>query len=221
MKLRLIGDVHGKFDRYKDVIRGVENSVQVGDMGVGFFRYDRFNERMIPMANPPRDTMLREGNHRYIRGNHDNPEVCMQQDLWIPDGTVEDNVMFVGSATSIDKMYRTENFDWWAGEELSHQDLLIVYDEYMKARPEIMVTHECPDIVADQMMKAFNRTKFSDVSNIRKAFEYMWQEHKPKLWVFGHWHVDVDFEMLGTRFICLNELNHIDLDTETLEVSRS
>ena len=31
-----IGDVHGKYNRYRDIIRDCENTIQVGDMGIGF-----------------------------------------------------------------------------------------------------------------------------------------------------------------------------------------
>ena len=34
----LIGDVHGKYAPYKTLLRGMKNSVCVGDMGVGFRR---------------------------------------------------------------------------------------------------------------------------------------------------------------------------------------
>ena len=36
--VRIIGDVHGKFRRYREIIRGVPFSIQAGDMGVGFRR---------------------------------------------------------------------------------------------------------------------------------------------------------------------------------------
>jgi hypothetical protein len=39
--------------------------------------------------------------------------------------------------------------------------------------------------------------------------------HKPKLWIFGHWHVPFDEVIAGTRFICLPELAYIDIDTST------
>lgn len=39
----------------------------------------------------------------------------------------------------------------------------------------------------------------------------MLEIHRPKVWVFGHYHIDKDFELNGTRFICLNELSTIDV----------
>lgn len=45
----------------------------------------------------------------------------------------------------------------------------------------------------------------------------MFTAHKPKLWLFGHWHMPFDEVVSGTRFICLAELATIDVDIETME----
>ena len=66
-------------------------------MGVGF--------RKFP---PHLRTLMVEGGHRFIRGNHDNPDACRREGQWIKDGTVEDDVMFVGGALSVDRRWRTD-----------------------------------------------------------------------------------------------------------------
>jgi hypothetical protein len=43
----------------------------------------------------------------------------------------------------------------------------------------------------------------------------MFEAHQPKLWIHGHWHVSRNAEYNGTRFICLEELGTIVIDTET------
>jgi len=209
MKIRFIGDVHGKFTPYKNIIKDVPVSMQVGDMGVGFFREDYISGQRIPETNPPFDVMER-GDHTYIRGNHDNPAVCRRQKHWIPDGTMKNNVFCVGGAVSIDKEYRVEGLTWWPDEELSHQELLTVYDDYVKLKPRYVMTHETPSCISDM----FGLRKYPIMSNTPKALEYMWEEHKPDVWVFGHWHLSFDRVIMGTRFICLNELEYIDLEIE-------
>src|SRR5215475_1197882 len=104
-----IGDVHGKFEPYKRLIKDRRDTIQVGDMGVGFQGWR--NGELVYLTNPPYDRMV-EGNHRFIRGNHDNPGVCRQQRQWIADGAVEGDMMFVGGAFSIDREWRTEGLDW-------------------------------------------------------------------------------------------------------------
>ena len=35
--LRLIGDVHGKYDAYLDLIKEADYSIQLGDLGLDYF----------------------------------------------------------------------------------------------------------------------------------------------------------------------------------------
>lgn len=208
--VRLIGDVHGKFKPYRNLIRNVPFSIQVGDMGVGFRGYN-LDRELVWSTNPPYDAMS-EGRHLFIRGNHDNPEVCKRQKYWIPDGTTVDGVFCLGGAVSIDRAYRTEGLDWWQDEECSYAELEAHIDAYAASRPEIVVTHDCPSSVANEILAAFNMRKIEDGSRTRVALERMLAIHQPRLWVFGHWHVSLRFQRGRTTFQCLNELEHVDVD---------
>lgn len=207
-RVRFIGDVHGvwNYDYYPH-LRDCETSVQVGDMGVGFILEDG-------VPSPPPDLARFPGCHRYIRGNHDNPQECAKDPHWIPDGLYQDGVFYVGGGLSIDREYRIEGRTWWPDEELSHQELGRVVDFYTAVQPRVVVSHDCPEEVAGAMMAAFNRVKFDDGSRTRQAFQVMLERHQPKLWVFGHWHVSLDFRWGPTRFVCLGigEAKDIDLD---------
>lgn len=211
MKTRMIGDVHGKFGPYKKVIKPVERSIQVGDMGVGFF-----NSRGEATANPPHQNMS-AGNHRFIRGNHDNPGVCTRQKFWIRDGHTEDGWMFVGGGLSIDRAMRTEGFDWWRDEELNYGQFQTVMDTYVNYKPRVMVTHDCPESVALEMFDG--HYKFQDPSITRQALDGMFDEHQPDFWFFGHWHSRRNWTIRGTRFVCLAELDWCDFDDETGEMN--
>lgn len=207
--MRFIGDVHGKFKQYKRFIADCEASIQVGDLGVGFFR--NMGGERVPTQNPPYDAMTR-GNHRFIRGNHDNPFVCRNHSQWIADGIVENDVMFCGGALSIDKDWRTEGYDWWPEEELTYGEFSIVAEVFATARPRIMVTHECPEAVATIMCALSGRRKLDLPSITRQAFQAMFERHQPRIWIYGHWHFPFDLVIEGTRFICLAELQTIDID---------
>lgn len=211
--MKFIGDVHGKYNQYERIISECENSIQVGDMGVGFKRQNPVWGQSEYFPNPSYDKMVL-GNHRFIRGNHDNPAVCMKHTQYIPDGHTENGMMFIGGALSIDRDWRTEGFDYWTDEELTQGDFYWMMDVYKEYKPKIMVTHECPDSIADLLLN--NRAKFKDGSITRQAFDGMFKEYKPEVHIFGHWHVDFDQVILGTRFICLNELSTIDLDMNDL-----
>jgi hypothetical protein len=209
-KVRFIGDAHGKFDRYKKIIQDAERSVQIGDMGIGFLRRD-CNGDLKRTANPPHALMVKHS-ARFLRGNHDAPEACKRHSQWIADGTVENDMMFIGGATSIDRVYRVENESWWRDEECSMSQLNHFVEVYATVRPRIMVTHEVPESIADGILAATNRSKIELGSRTRQALEGMLSIHAPEIWIAGHWHVDIDQVVNGTRFIVLNELSYVDLE---------
>jgi Calcineurin-like phosphoesterase len=210
--MRLIGDVHGKFRRYREIIRDCSASIQVGDMGVGFRSFPHGE----PQANPPFDAMF-QGDHRFIRGNHDNPAVCRKHLRWIHDGAVEGTTMFIGGGDSIDKAYRIKDYSWWEDEQLSYKEFNVTVGFYTDLKPLVMITHECPSSVAVELCRAKGVTKWKENSITSQALEMMFSIHRPKLWVFGHWHNSFDAMVYGTRFICLNELEYREVNLETGE----
>jgi hypothetical protein len=216
--IRFIGDVHGHYNRYKKIIAGVPRSIQLGDMGVGF-RYFGGARHGTVEQNPPHYAMVR-GNHRFIRGNHDNPETCRQHSQWIPDGHFEDGIMFVGGAVSVDRAWCTEGYNWWPEEELSPAELQRLIAFFVANRPRVMVTHDCPEEAAGVVLNRFpiiGSAKRQTPSRTRLALQEMWAVHPPALWLFGHYHISFDRVLhggrdAGTRFIGLAELEYRDLD---------
>lgn len=214
--IRFIGDVHGRFRQYKRIIKDCPRSIQVGDMGVGFKALRQGEVKNL--QNPPFDAMS-EGDHKFIRGNHDNPQACANHHYFIPDGSIlDDHIYCLGGAVSIDKAWRTEGYDWWPDEELSTQRLEMEVDLYKELKPDVVVTHDCPESIAQMMMEVLNiYTKDKFPSRTRQALESMFYFHQPKLWIFGHWHKTITFptqHTLGTTFKCLGELEYEDIDTD-------
>lgn len=206
-KLRVIGDVHGKFSRYREIIRDVPFSIQVGDMGVGFI-----NHGGIPSANPPFDAMS-QGRHLFLRGNHDSPSACRKHRYWITDGSMVDGKIFcLGGAVSIDRAYRTQGLDWWPDEECSYEELQRHIDTYATVKPDVVISHECPESVADEIMARHNMQKIADGSRTRQALQAMLEIHQPRQWYFGHWHRSQSFCVGSTYFCCLAELEYVDIE---------
>lgn len=202
MKTRFIGDIHGKMLPYLGLLDECENSIQVGDFGFGFGA--KGEAEFI-------DSMLDEmpGNHRFIRGNHDSPKEAAKSPRWIKDGTIENDMMLIGGAHSIDRDYRIDGVSWWRDEELSHEELNGLISLYAFVQPKIMVTHTAPiSIPRDHMGFKI----FGNGSRTELALDEMLHTHRPETWIFGHWHKDFDLYIGRTRFICLNELNYIDLE---------
>ena len=217
-KIRFIGDVHGHTFELGLVLKNlpehIDSVIQVGDMGVGFGQGNYWHQ--------PLDILMQKHNAKFIRGNHDNPGICKTMNSWIPDAVVENDIMYLGGAWSIDRAWRTEGISWWQDEELSIEELSRAIDVYNLTRPKIMVTHDCPHDIAGKLFFEEGKSNYGmpqHPTRTGKALEAMLELHKPNLHVFGHWHQDVDEVINGTRFICLNELSYVDVDTETLEVT--
>lgn len=200
--MRIVGDIHGKFESYKLLVEDATSSIQIGDFGFGFG--SAFDEDML-------DWQRAKPQHRFIRGNHDDPGVCRKSPNFIEDGLVENDVMFIGGAWSIDRDYRIKNLNWWSDEECSYQQFEQLCDIFPVVQPRVVFTHDCPTTVANEMFcKPRRWHQFKTLTG--NALEEMFQSWKPELWIFGHWHFDADEVIDGTRFICLNELSHIDID---------
>ena len=202
MKMTFIGDLHGKWDRYMDILENIDNSVQVGDFGIGFA-----NEIPLHVV----EEKMRNGNHRFIRGNHDDPDLCKDHPHWIADGRYNygNEIFHIGGAYSIDRHRRIENLDWWEDEELSIYELGKCFDVYAETKPRIVVSHECPESVA---WESFPWYTDGVQTRTRHALQNMFEFHQPEIWIFGHWHSSLDYMKNGTRFICLNELETVDID---------
>jgi predicted phosphodiesterase len=225
--IRFIGDIHGKYLPYLELTYKAEKSIQVGDFGFGFGTLGAasYVDSMIE-----RDRII-QGNHRMIRGNHDKPAEAMLSKYFIKDGTIEIvdgyKIMFIGGAASIDYMYRTEGVSWWRDEELSYEELENLIKIYEEEKPDILITHECPEFFAKDVMIPLVGGISDFKSRTRDALEEMYKIHSPKIHIFGHWHINLDFKSplsrftsldgySNTRFICLNELCYLDLDFSNL-----
>lgn len=217
---RIVGDIHGGFNGYSFYTLGVGRtrhagdpappmrSVQVGDFGIGFYTpywHESVNDWM--KANPE---------HRFIRGNHDDPAMCKTMHNYIADGTIEGDVMYIGGAWSIDHAMRTPGIDWWHDEELSIVELDNLIYAYTAHQPRVMITHDCPTAIAWEMFVSrgdgWGGSKSQIKTRTGEALQAMWEQHQPEMWFFGHWHQTRDLTVHGTKFQCLGEHDYVDVD---------
>lgn len=213
MLTRLIGDTHGEWELYHQtatdaVNHGVERTIQVGDFGVGFSG---------PYWHDRADEFAWDGTHRFIRGNHDDPARCKKMAGWIPDGRVENDVMFIGGAWSIDHMYRTPGVTWWEDEELSIEALYHMIDVYSMVKPRVMITHDCPQEVSTPMfiqsgLALFKGNAKTIPTRTGMAFNTMLSIHQPDEWYFGHWHHSMQYKYGRTMFQCLGIHDFVDVE---------
>lgn len=217
MLLRFYGDIHGHFSNYKyETSRIDHQSVQIGDFGYGFDYYRDAEADMFFKSNP---------NHKFIRGNHDNLDRCKKSEGFIQDGTVDDDIMYVGGAWSIDYRHRTAGVDWWPNEEIADRQFELIYESYKTIQPRVMVTHDAPGVATVPMFLA----RGDSISGSSKLYENrtefwlseMYKAHQPDVWIFGHWHITREHTVGATKFICVGEQDYIDLDLETLAHKRN
>lgn len=204
-KVFLVGDIHGMYPPFNEFARRVQGGgaavVQVGDFGHGFLDH----RTAVCAGNFFRESA---GTCGFIRGNHDDPEICRAMPGWISDGHYDPNwgIMFVGGAFSTDRHLRTQGLDWWEDEECSITELNAIIDRYASVQPRIMVTHDAP---TDAIRTLFPGVRVGQpMSRTTQALNAMLELHRPDLWIFGHWHRSAGGVVDGTRFQCLGELRY-------------
>jgi len=212
MITRIVGDIHGKYSDYQMFVnpesQKVQRSIQLGDFGVGFSQGDYWHNRVNDFHS--------NGNHTFIRGNHDDPVMCKTKMVgYIPDGSTDGNTFHINGAWSIDKAYRTPGRDWWEGEESSYQELDKIVELYKTIKPNVVISHDCPSSAAFEMFLGHGKHQYH--TRTADALQAMYEAHQPKFWFFGHWHITKEWDSNGTHFHCLGELDFVDFDFDKLE----
>jgi predicted phosphodiesterase len=209
-----VGDTHGRLGDIREIEEkaieaGAKIIVQVGDFGMHFGKdcqvFEWFNTRSsgLPWIT--------------CGGNHDNwplwrslPEVDMfggtviqlaPECFFAERGTTlileDEKHLFFGGAESIDKVYRTEGFDWWEEETPNIMEVNRFFDELETFKPEVVVTHEAPLRVNVNRHDRYKNTTPRSLENVLKHCDYT-----PSRWYFGHHHMLDSWEIDGIAFYC-------------------
>ena len=88
-------------------------------------------------------------------------------------------------------------------EELSIEQGIFALEEYERVKPEIVVSHDCPEQCAEKLLRDHQPRIPSRTGQLLGR---MFEIHQPKKWIFGHWHVSKKFFLPGfvTDFVALN-----------------
>jgi len=210
-----VGDIHGQFETYYYLI-GNKNLadgttvIQVGDHGL-FSAYN-FSEKykLYRHYRDYRKVISPNIDIRFVRGNHDNPEICRKDPKYLGDFSYSKNLdmMFISGAWSIDWMYRTSQVDWWTDEELCDDDFENVIAMMHKYKPRWIVSHDCPA----KLYKQFFGYTPQQPTRTGHYLNRILEECPPTSgWIFGHHHHEVDCRVNGVRFVCcdINEVKDI------------
>lgn len=214
-EIRFFGDIHGSVDQWCNKTFGSNQSVQIGDFGYGFLAPSYEKDVNEFFKNYPQ--------HKFIRGNHDDPARCRKSPGYIEDGTFdeENSIYYIGGAWSIDFAGRTPGKSWWPDEEVDDDTFNKLFSDVLVKKPKIIVTHDAPSqatlpMFIDAGDSLFGGKLYSNRTNtwLTRIFE----NYKPEVWLYGHWHMTKTLEVEGTKFVCIGENDFIDLDTKTLNV---
>lgn len=205
MKIRIISDIHGKIDQYSNLLLSckdsIDGSIQIGDFGFS----DDYDTRNAIFE----DFGIDKSSHLFFPGNHDDYDSLPDFNMGdFGETPFDPNTFFIRGALSIDKRNRTEHVDWWREEELNVMQMKECQRLYQESKPRIVLTHDGPDTACRNLFPGMNRY----VTQTGRFLDQLFQDHKPDVWVFGHWHRNKDMVVGGTRFICLEELAHLDIE---------
>jgi len=210
-RLAFIGDVHGKIDALLRLIGGYPRTThifQLGDLGLGFGR------TQLPERGP---------HFRWIRGNHDDPAQCRAHPNYLGDfGYLPElKLFYLGGGFSVDYEWRKEWMRrggapvWWPDEELSPKELEQAEALFAERQPKIVISHECPSSVATLLLQELSGgfAGLRKHSRTAQSLQRMFESHRPRHWIFGHYHVDKTMALDGTTFRCCAELSGYELET--------
>ncbi len=198
-KLYIIGDTHWPEFYFPIIDKITEEdanakTIHVGDLNIGVDGNDFPAEWNI--------------NHRFIRGNHDNPAVCKTHPNYLGEyGYLEEYDLFYygGAATPIWAKQRY-NGDYFPDEELNFIQAQAAIDLYAEVKPRFVVTHDAPrDVIQaehpDEIIH--NRTV--------ETLQEMFQTHRPTAWFYGHHHHGKVKTMKKTTFICVAQNGFVEV----------
>jgi predicted phosphodiesterase len=215
--LRIIGDVHGKYEQYFAIAKNSEYSVQIGDFG--------FHREWVKLNY----SGLSTDKHKVIAGNHDDYDIAPSYGNYLGNyGEYTLNgvkFFFVRGGLSIDRCNRlltqfsTREKTYWSQEELNLVEMMDCLRVYQETKPDIVLTHvPCstfskvmsPD---DSILQRY-RFHLGFKENHQLLGDEMLKLHEPKIWISGHFHQSYCWKNGRTTFIGLDELEYVDLNSE-------
>ena len=195
--ITVIGDVHGKYDRYLSIINNYDYTIQLGDFG---FKYESLKN-------------VDSTKHLILPGNHDNYDTCYNYSNFLGDygytSLNRTNFFYYRGAFSIDRSYRTIGIDYWENEQVNIDQFLKARELYREIKPKIVITHDCPEVMVPTYIGNTARI-YQNITGW--ALNELFNIHQPDLWIHGHYHVSKTTTFGKTKFICLKELETLEID---------
>jgi predicted phosphodiesterase len=209
MKIIAVGDIHGQFKSLNMFIEKKQPDILIQCGDNTYFWQGKDSKGEIKPKNTK--VYLIPGNHEdwdlfeKVVGRLGNTPIEVENNIFLcPIGSsIEVNgkkLLFIGGASSIDKMYRTEGKNWFFQETINSDDISYILSK--NESYDIVFSHTCPEV-----FDIYNK-----VGIIRKHYdpttlfldEILFQR-TPSKWYFAHWHEYARGKYLNTDWVCLNK----------------
>lgn len=201
-----IGDIHGKFNIYTELIYKYNATIQVGDFG------------FLKIWKSLLDSNINPHNHKIIPGNHEdydyilnnNPEHALSTYGMVNFHDLD--FFYIRGAHSIDENSRIIGYDLWSDEELSYSNLFNAINDYENNLPNIVVTHTLPSNIINRIFPEMRLIPSKTGSTLDQLFDI----YQPKLWITGHFHPITPKikEIMGTTFVILPSYTGVQYRTD-------
>jgi predicted MPP superfamily phosphohydrolase len=225
MRLQLISDLHTEFLTGRELVvlqaipieKDLDFLVVAGDFVVpgyqGAFLVEKLFAALSEMA---RHILFVIGNHEYYKGSKERTEQKLKEAMashlnihWLNNGELTlDGVHFVGgpmwypTGDGLNGMYarqmadhfEIESFNWAERENAIFNTVV----NSAATSDTIVITHHMPHPLTtpwEYRNSTLNRFFVSDQS-------YTMKTRRPKLWLFGHTHMECDMIFESTRMVC-------------------
>lgn len=218
MAIYICGDTHGEIDIKKlyrtgrtimNKLTPKDYLIILGDFG-GIWDGSIWDDELLDWYEKQPYTIL------FVDGNHENhfllnrfpvEDWCggkihrirqnvfhlMRAQIFTIEGKT---FLTMGGACSIDKAYRTQGIDWWAGEVATDKERKELYD-IVEATDKVdyILTHCAPTTILHRLSASYRQDEMTDLmDSIYYNIEF---SH----WYFGHYHMHMDFEdRFGNKF---------------------
>jgi Icc-related predicted phosphoesterase len=195
------GDIHGEYEKLNMLINRHRPSMvlQCGDFGYfpKWHAQSTVNSYGKSIIIDQYSISTNGVPVHWCDGNHDdhhslqelskNNPPCFIEDVYyqkrgsyitLPDGR---NVLFMGGAFSVDRAWRELNESYWLEEVLTEKDLQNLPDVNI----DIVISHTAP---TGFKLPKIGDKEYPDKS--RDILQYVFEKYRPKIWKFGHFHIN-------------------------------
>lgn len=215
-RIFLTGDTHGDISRLLKWDTGkflskTDYLIVLGDFGL-IFRVDSDGileeiEKIKQLEALPFTTLFIDGNHenfdrllsdfksvKLLGGNahkiSDSIYHLKRGEIY----TINDKTFLtMGGATSIDRSFRIQGFDWWNQENISYKDIkrAISNADKLGKRIDFVLTHAAPESMAESLMFR-SKQYFYDNDPNSLLLDELKMDIKWNQWYFGHYHCNYE-----------------------------